>query len=327
MRSLHEARSSVDRAGAAVDARALGVDVRLVVTDPQVLGEAVVELDTALDELDRACSRFRDDSEVVRLDRAGGRATVVSPTLVGALAAAVRAARLTDGDVDPTIGHALEAAGYDRDFSLVAAAGPPLRLRPQPAPGWRAIELDAERQRVRVPAGLLLDLGATAKAWAADCVAESAARRLGCGVLVSLGGDVAVAGREPPGGWVVGVHERSSHPEKEGADGDGAGEPVCVTVRTGGLATSSTTARRWVRGRRVLHHILDPGTGLPAGGTWRTVSVAAASCLDANAASTAAIVRGASAAPWLQRLGLPARLVDAAGGVTVVAGWPEEFAA
>jgi thiamine biosynthesis lipoprotein len=102
------------------------------------------------------------------------------------------------------------------------------------------------------------------------------------------------------------------------------GPSTVVAIRDGGLATSSTTARRWQRGGDVLHHILDPRTGLPAEPVWRTVSVAAGTCVDANAASTAAVIRGRAALGWLARLGLPARLVDATGVVFTVAGWPQE---
>ena len=102
------------------------------------------------------------------------------------------------------------------------------------------------------------------------------------------------------------------------------GPHALIAVRDGGLATSSTAARRWRRGGDVLHHILDPRTGLPAEPVWRTVSVAAGSCADANAASTAAVIRGRRALGWLTRLGLPARLVDATGAVFTVAGWPDD---
>jgi len=108
------------------------------------------------------------------------------------------------------------------------------------------------------------------------------------------------------------------------ADETPEGPYALITIRDGGLATSSTTARRWQRGGDVLHHILDPRTGLPAAPVWRTVSVAAGSCADANAASTAAVIRGRRALGWLTRLGLPARLVDATGAVFTVAGWPDD---
>ena len=84
---------------------------------------------------------------------------------------ALRAARLTDGDVDPTVGAAMSAVGYDRDFEHIIAerAASPLTVRT--VPGWREVHLDG--RSLTMPAGVQLDLGATAKAWAAD---RSAAR-------------------------------------------------------------------------------------------------------------------------------------------------------
>ena len=95
-----------------------------------------------------------------------------------------------------------------------------------------------------------------------------------------------------------------------------------IVIASGGLATSGTTNRQWVRGDRVLHHVVDPATGQPAGGAWRTVSVTAASCVDANIASTAALVMGAAAPQWLEARGLPARLVTSAGAIVHTLGWP-----
>jgi thiamine biosynthesis lipoprotein ApbE len=196
-------------------------------------------------------------------------------------------------------------------------------------PGWREVHL--EGRSLTMPEGVQLDLGATAKAWAADRSAARISSRLGCGVLVSLGGDIAVAGpapqspetpkspETPGGGWRVRVQDVTGAPE------DPPGGPYAlIAIRAGGLATSSTAARRWQRGGDVLHHILNPHTGRPAEPVWRTVSVTADSCADANAASTAAIIRGRDALGWLAKLGLPSRLVDATGVVFTVAGWPDE---
>jgi FAD:protein FMN transferase len=99
-----------------------------------------------------------------------------------------------------------------------------------------------------------------------------------------------------------------------------------VAIVSGGLASSSTTVRRWNTAGGVRHHIVDPRTGTSADTPWRTVTVAAASCFDANTASTAAVVLGDRAPSWLARLGLPARLVASDGRVTCVAGWPEDEA-
>jgi thiamine biosynthesis lipoprotein len=116
------------------------------------------------------------------------------------------------------------------------------------------------------------------------------------------------------------VQDRTALP---GVPADGPSQ--VVTMRDGGLATSSTVARRWRRGGDVLHHILDPRTGLPAAPVWRTVSVAATTCADANTAATAAIIRGRQALPWLGGLGLPARLVSQDGVIHTVNAWPEDL--
>ena len=263
--------------------------------------------------IDGACSRFRPDSEVVALNRAAGRPVEVSELFLEALDAAVRAARLTAGLVDPTVGRALRLLGYDRDYRAVAPDGPRLRFQMTPVPGWAAVSVDRERRLVTVPAGVELDFGATAKALCADRAARRAAVECGGGVLVSLGGDISVAGPAPDGGWPIGVTD--DHAEPLGGGG------CTVAISSGGLATSSTAVRRWRRGGAELHHLVDPRTGGSASPCWRTVSVAAASCLDANTASCAAVVMGAAAADWLAERSLPARLVGIDGRVVTVAGW------
>lgn len=327
---------------------ALGSSVVLRVTDRSALARARAAVERELHEIDLACSRFRADSELVRLNaRAGARARV-SPLLAEALALALRAAELTGGDVDPTVGRALELAGYDRDWSELASAalaapelagadpaGPELagaaaaeaalgtlagapravpRLRLRTRAGWRVVELDRASSTVLVPRGIALDLGATAKAWAADRAAAAAARAGGCAALVSLGGDIATSGTAPSGGWRIFVTD--DHRSDTSAEGQ------MVTIASGALATSSTAVRRWSHGGRVRHHIIDPRSGEPARSAWRTASVAAASCADANIASTAAIVKDGDAPAWLERRGLPSRLVAWDGTVANVAGWP-----
>jgi thiamine biosynthesis lipoprotein len=292
---------------------ALGTTATVAVTEPEALSEAIVILEDWLESIDRACSRFRPDSEVSLLARGGTREHEASDVLMEALEAGLRAARLTDGLVTPTLGRSLRLAGYDRDLAaLHPHAGPPRLL---PAPDWRTVAVDRLRRTVRVPAGVELDLGATAKAFAADRAALEAAGELGCGVLVSLGGDLRVAGEPPARGWPVDVDDVH--------DVLTAGAQR-VTVASGGLATSSTTNRRWRRGDLELHHLLDPRTGAPAQGAWRTATVAAASCVDANTASTAAILLGERAPAWLVERGLAARLVANDGTTLAVGGWPEQ---
>jgi thiamine biosynthesis lipoprotein len=297
----------------AVRFTALGTTAELVVTDPGALGPARAALEAELTRVDVACSRFRDDSDVALVNAASGQWVAVSATLLGALDAALRAARLTDGVIDPTVGVAVRSIGYDRDFASVPATRGALRVRFSPVPGWQTIEVDRGAGCVRIPRGAALDLGATAKAWCADLAAARVAALVGGGVLVSLGGDIAVAGAAPAWGWPVVLGDDHRSPLEDGG-------PV-VSVVSGGLATSGTTARQWARGGSVLHHIIDPATGAPADPVWRTVTVAARTCLDANAAATAAIVLGARAVDWLSGTGLPARLVAADGGVCTVGGW------
>jgi len=305
---------------AAAELAALGTTARVVVTDDRGLDTARTVLADVLADIDRACSRFRDDSELAAVNRAGGGPVAVSALFLEALEIALRAARLTGGLVDPTVGAALRVLGYDRDFGAVAPDGDARRPVVARIPGWRAVRVDPIARTVRIPAGAELDLGATAKGFAADRAAATVRAAVGRGgVLVSLGGDIAVAGPAPRGGWPVLVtddHAALAHPSTGAADSE------LVAITAGGLATSSTTVRRWRRGDEELHHIVDPSRGTPADVVWRTVSVAAATCADANAASTAAIVRGRDAPDWLERNGLPARLVRPDGDVVRVGAWP-----
>lgn len=295
---------------------ALGTSVHVIATDADGLGRAATAVGDVLEDVDTAYSRFREDSELSRLNASPGRTIRVSPLLATAIDAAQRAARLTDGAVDPTIGHAIRVAGYDDDFSRIAAQDGPINLRAWRVPGWQSIRFDRRSRTVLLPPGVELDLGSTGKALAADLAARTALAAAGSGgVLVSLGGDIATAGTPPPGGWRIHVAEDS----REKPDGDG--EVICLPA--GGVATSSTTVRRWTRGAAVLHHIIDPQTSLPTTGPFRTVTVAAATCLDANIASTAAIVRGTAAIDWLTSWGLPARLVENDGTIHYIGRWPD----
>jgi thiamine biosynthesis lipoprotein ApbE len=297
---------------------ALGTSIVLRMTDPAALDSALVAIERELDAIDRACSRFRADSELSRVNDRAGRPVQVGPLLMEALEVALRAAELTDGDVDPTLGRALELAGYDRDrLLLYPSRGEPeprARIAVRSLAGWRSVILDRARSTVRIPRGIRLDLGATAKAWAADRAATSAARETDGGVLVGVGGDIATHGPAPLGGWRIRVTDDHR--------GDPSAAGQTISIRSGGLATSSTAVRRWSHDGYTMHHIIDPATQAPVGTKWRTVSVAAACCLDANIATTAALVRSGAATPWLERLGLPARLLDRDGRVTTVGGWP-----
>ncbi|MGH2855635.1 MAG: FAD:protein FMN transferase [Solirubrobacteraceae bacterium] len=296
---------------------ALGTTATLCISDERRLAEAKALLERELAEIDEACSRFRPDSELAGLNDAAGHATQVSRPLLEAIRVAIRAAAASEGLVDPTVGRTLRLAGYDQTFELVRRRdGHAFRARFASVPGWSRVEVDDENRTVKLPAGCELDLGATAKALAADRAARKVAAATGGGALVALGGDVAVAGDPPAGGWAIRIADDHAAP----LDGPG---PI-VSIQSGGLATSGIRVRRWRAGESELHHIVDPRTGQPARTPWRTVSVAAASCVDANIASTAAVVLGAQAVAWLSRRRLPARLVHLDGSAVHVAGWPEE---
>ena len=290
-----------------------GSEATVVVSDARRLSEAQWVVQDQLEAIDSTCSRFRADSELTALNNAGGHPVRISSLLRHALAVAVRAAALTDGAVDPTVGAAVRVLGYDTDFAAVPRTGPPV-VTVARVQGWQRIRFSGST--VAVPAGVQLDLGATAKAFAADLAARRATAAVGCGVLVGLGGDIAVSGQPPAGGWVVGLADW------HGASDAEVGETI--RIEAGGVATSSTAVRRWARGSQQLHHLIDPRTGRPAEEVWRTVSVAASSCVDANTASTAAIVQGVRAPEWLARQELPARLVGRDGSVLCVCGWPTE---
>jgi thiamine biosynthesis lipoprotein len=290
---------------------AIGTTAHLLVAEPSVLPIAERMLREFLADLDLACSRFRDDSALSELNRTG---KAQHPLLSAAVRVALRAAEETDGLVDPTLGTFMISLGYDRTFAEVPRCAPkPVEIEPPVRQAWRDVRVD-ESGIVSLPCGVRLDLGATAKAWAADVSAACIAMETGSGVLVNLGGDVAIAGPAPEQGWKVRV--TADHNVSEGGQ--------VVALRSGGLATSSVTVRAWQRGDRHLHHVLDPATGLPAPRIWRYATVSAASCVDANTASTAALILGDRAPGWLAARRLPARLVATAGAVTTVADWPEE---
>jgi FAD:protein FMN transferase len=286
---------------------------RLVVTEESALAEATAVVFEQLAKVDAAANRFLAGSEVSRLARGTGTPAAVSPLLAELIGVALAAAAATGGAVDPTLGGPLLDLGCP-DLAAAEPTGPTAGPdRPQPSvrrrTSWRDVRLDG--RMVTLPAGTLLDLGATAKAHAADRCAVAVADRFGCGALVSLGGDLRAAGPPPDGGWQVLVQ-------------DGPDEPASQVRLAGAaaVATSSTLHRTWRQGGTVRHHVLDPATCRPAAPVWRTASVAADTCVRANTWSTAALVRGHAAERDLRRAGVAARLVAADGAVVRLGGWP-----
>ena len=251
---------------------------------------------------------------------ADGEPVAVSPMTIDLVEVALRAAVQTDGLVDPTLGALLTDLGYDRTIDDVRRDGARTTVKVRSVRrSWRDVSVDRENGTVQVPPGLILDLGATAKARASDLGVVAAFEALGLPVVLGLGGDLAVAGTPVDSeGWPVRLAEAP------GELSDDAADLPQVAIASGGLATSTTLARRWRSGDRWVHHVIDPRTYEPAREVWRTATVAAATCVDANTASTAALILGDGASSWLSRQGLPARLVAARGEAVAVAGWPEE---
>jgi FAD:protein FMN transferase len=242
-------------------------------------------------ERDRVFSRFCDDSELSRVNAGAGSWVTVSPLFAETLCVALQLAEQTAGLLDPTLGAAIESAGYTRDFELLvphpAAPGPA-------APGrWRAIRLLG--RRVHAPAGVRLDLNGVVKALAVDAALEL----LSGDGFVSAGGDVAARGAltvELPGG-------------------------DAVRLRRGALATSGTAKRQWMRGGRVQHHLIDAATGRPADVAWDQVTACGATCLAADAAAKAGFLLGNEGPAWLDARGIPARFLAADGAVTANRAW------
>lgn len=237
-----------------------------------------------------AFSRFRDDSELVRVNERGGG--VISALFAEVLRTALWAAEETAGVVDPTVGGAVEAAGYDRDFADGLDDDRPAGAAA--VPGWRRVRLTG--RVVTMPPGTRLDLNGVVKALAVD---EAAALLTGDG-FVSAGGDLATRGEVD------------------------VALPARGTVRVeGGLATSGTTRRRWLRAGVEQHHLVDPATARPSRSPWSEVTVAGATCLAADVAAKAALLLGEDGPRWLDARGLPARFVRCAGsGRTVeTAAW------
>jgi thiamine biosynthesis lipoprotein len=261
-----------------------------------------------MDDVACAASRFRSDSDLSEVNRAAGRFVPVRRLTLNLVDLALDAARRTDGACDPTVGRHLVAAGYDADIETVRTHTAAASRSAPAAADWTAVRVDRELGRIGVPVGLALDLGAVAKAWTSDEAADRLFRALGVPVLTALGGDVAVAGAGPA--WPVLVSELAG------------GEGEIVELPRGGIATSSTQGRRWATTDGEAHHLIDPRTGAPSDGAYRTATVMASTCAEANALSTAALVWGDEA---LDRLAThAARLVDTTGRVVTTARWPRQ---
>jgi thiamine biosynthesis lipoprotein len=265
-----------------------------------------------IDAVDGACNRFDPTSEISTLNAAGAGTFPISDTLELALDGALRAARVTNGLCDPTVLPALLALGYDCDYDELQLREVTTARAPIKPLGLGAVALDRTQHTVTLPPKCQLDLGASAKAMVADLVANDVGEH--GGVVVEIGGDVAVRGRNGPEPWAIGISEHlvtSGHEPK-------------VFLEHGGIATSSTTTRTWRIGNRTANHIVDPRTGSYACGIYAVATVSAESCLTANAFATAALLWGEEAGYHIGQAGWSARLVRHDGVVERIGGWPQE---
>jgi FAD:protein FMN transferase len=246
-------------------------------------------------ERDRVFSRFNPGSELNRINAAAGKPVRVSPVFAEMLGVALEAARETGGLVDPTLGVELEAAGYDTDFaSLEGSPHPPGTSAPRGPVAVRLAE-----GCVVAPKGVRLDLNGVVKGRTVD---DALALLHGEG-FVSAGGDLAVRGT-----FVAALPRGGT-----------------ISLVRGALATSGTDRRRWLRGGRVQHHLIDPGTGAPASSPWEQVTVCGLSCVGADVAAKAAFLLRSAGPAWLDMRGLPGRFVTLAGDVVVNRAWRQSL--
>lgn len=259
-------------------------------TVARVVRDADGDLDvrSVFAEIERRLSRFDPTSDLSRLNADPRRRVPASPLLRAAVAAALRAASLSGGLVDPTLLGAVRRAGYGESRAAVAPAPLARAMRQAPARSpaqadpaarWRAVEVDDASALVRRPPGLELDLAGTVKGWAADLVGTRLERHGRC--AVDCGGDVRVSARSGPP-WEV----RVPHPL--------TGETVhTLHVRAGGVATSGIETRLWQReGGGFAHHLIDPATGAPAWTGLIAATALAPTALEAEALAKAALLSG-----------------------------------
>ena len=240
--------------------------------------------------LELLLSRFRPESELSRLNRAGR--LQVGAELLELVGLALDARERTSGRFDPTVLPALTAAGYDRSFEAVAADG--REAAGDAAHCGGGVRIDAATSTIELAEGVQLDLGGIAKGWAAD---RLCARLDAHGpALANLGGDIAASRPPADGAWPVGVEAPSGG--------------FTLALERGGLATSGRDRRRWRRGGQERHHAIDPATGLPSLTDLVRVTVAGLSGIDAEVCATTLLLAGeASARDEAGRLGVACVLV------------------
>jgi len=269
--------------------RAMGCRMHAVVDSPQPVDQ-LRRVPKWFEDWEQTLSRFREDSELNRLNRNAGSSVRTTIVLWEVIQASLQAASQSHGIVTPTLLAALESAGYDRTFDSLQPDEPRDRASWMLVGDWRLIECDSSTRSIMLPPGMRLDLGGIAKGWAAD----QAARRLGvfAPTLIDAGGDIAVSGpraNEEP--WPIGVAD--------------PGEPdrnlELLLIANGAVATSGRDYRRWQRNGVWRHHIIDPRSGEPAETDVVSVTVIAPTAVEAEMAAKMVLIMGSQAGlNWLE---------------------------
>jgi thiamine biosynthesis lipoprotein len=267
--------------------RVMGSEAHVIVVagrDRSIFDALTAAARAYLDHLEQRWSRFLPDSDITRINLSSGRPVLVDTDTMTLFATMLEAWRLTHGGFDPTVLPAVIAIGYR------ASIDDPLRCTRLPADdlrlgGMGEIDIDLDRRAVTVPAGVVVDAGGIGKGLAADLTVARLLADGADGALVSIGGDLAMAGTPPDGdGWPISVER------PDPADG-----VLCtLAVSGGGAATSSTRSRRFTIGGQHRHHLIDPVAGGPATTDLASVTVIARSGWLAEAHATAALLSGSA---------------------------------
>jgi len=246
--------------------------------------------------VERKFSRYRTDNVVHEMNHADGRAVAVDQETAMLIDYAATCYEISDGRFDITSGVLRRIWKFDGGSRVPTPAALKETLKHV---GWDKVTW--ENATLTMPAGMEVDFGGIGKEYAVDRAASLIGARTGRAFLVNFGGDLFASGpREGERPWVVGVDD----PERTGE-----AARYRIELSRGGLATSGD-ARRFVihRGRR-LGHILDPRTGWPVAGAPRSVTVLAATCLEAGTLATLACLQGAAAREFLEEQGVVYRIL------------------
>jgi len=245
------------------------------------------------EEWEQVLSRFRLNSELSELNRAGSQPRAVSETLWQVFQSALTAEKFTSGLVTPTVAKAVLEIGYDRDFKLLAGQTHiPIMFETEMVPPLETVTWDESTHCIYLPENTQLDFGGIAKGWAAEQVVERL--KYSGSVLMNCGGDIAMSGPLLDGSpWEIGVFKPFDRI---------SGYIGMLYFHHGcGIATSATDRRRWMQDGQLRHHIIDPRSGLSATTDVISATVVAPTAIEAEAAAKSVLIRGSvDGLNWLE---------------------------